>query len=276
MKSDIVKKLDEIKPVMLVVFYYPNNADIGLLRRLQQANVPIYLIDNTPADDLSMTGSYLFQEGLKWLHRGENIGLSRAYNRAFAQAKNDGFSHVVIFDQDTFITQETLDFITTSLTINSVTDPLAGMINFSQNHPERKGQRRKRLLVVNSATAFNVECHGVVEGFNEVYFVDCVDYDYCLRCLNAKRSIYQVQGTPGLDHYIGQPGRSFRLFGKTLYARDYGARRNSEIFWGHLRLLRAGMLSLQAYWTFAIFRSFILFVIGRLVTCVTFVKTGKS
>ena len=263
----------DVKLAILVVLYYPKPADLELLDELCQAEIPSYLIDNTPHDEQALTESSApTYAGFTLLHQGENIGLSRAYDQGFNQARNDGFSHMLVFDQDTRITPKTLTFIIEKL----IAKPDAGMMNFSQKNQELAGQCDAQLLTINSATAFNLACHDTVQGFNQRYFVDCVDYDYCWRCLRAGKGVFQVKGTPGLDHLSGQPGRAVQIFGKTLYARSYGPRRNAEILRGHLYLLGAGVVHCQRKWNWAILRSLALFFIGRTITFVTFFRTGKS
>jgi rhamnosyltransferase len=263
----------DVKLAVLVVLYHPNPADLDLLDKLRSGTIPSYLIDNTPQGEQKFPQGFLpLGAHFELIREGENIGLSRAYNLGFARARADGFSHVLVFDQDTRITLKTLSFITQIL----ATKPEAGMLNFCQKKSEYSDQFEERLLMVNSATVFNLTCHKVVQGFNETYFVDFVDYDYCWRCLQAGIGIYQVQGTPGLDHLAGQPGRALRIFGKTLYARSYGKHRNAEILRGHLKLLGAGITSLQLPFSWAIFRSLTLFCIGRAITTSTIILTGKS
>lgn len=258
------------KLAVLVVLYHPEDSFIKLHDHLLQSGLQTYVINNTPALTPPFIANRLWDVPFITLHKGRNIGLSRAYNLAFAQARADGFSHVLIFDQDTQITQDSLSFIAVQLAAN----PAVGMLNFSQHHPDLAGRCQKRLLVINSATIFNLEVHRAVGGFDETYFVDCVDYGYCLRCLVAQKEVWQIAGTPGLDHLTGQPGRAVKFFGKTLYARDYGARRNRDIFWGHLRLLSAGLASLQLKWSIAILRSLLIFIIGRGITFVLRYKKG--
>jgi rhamnosyltransferase len=279
-----------VKLAVLVVFYHPNPLDLGLLDQLQAAGMPSYLIDNTPTNEMPQdtrapTLPPMLQNApFVWVHRGQNIGLSRAYNKGFAQARRDGCTHVLVFDQDTRIGQQTLSFITQTLTAHLSmglgVGAGMGMLNFGQKPTATAGIPQAKLLVINSATAFDLACHSAVAGFDERYFVDCVDYDYCWRCLKAGMGVYQVQGTPGLDHLSGQPGKSVRILGKTLFARSYGARRNAEILRGHLRLLAAGIAGRHAPWCRAILRSLILFWAGRIitfvVTLVTFFQTGKT
>lgn len=261
----------DVKLAVLVVFYHPNPSDLALLSELRQAGICSYLVDNTPDNDQTPLLSDMCKPFV-WLHRGSNIGLSRAFNQGFNRARNDGFTHVLVFDQDTRVTQQSLHFMTKTL----ASYPQIGMLNFSQRHPERAGECTARLLAINSATVFDLACHSVVNGFNEGYFVDSVDYDYCWRCLRAGKPVCQILGTPGLDHLTGQPGRGMQIFGKTIYARSYGASRNAEILRGHLRLLWAGIIRLEGRWSWAIFRSLSLFFIGRTVTFVTLLKPGKS
>ena len=263
--------LQNIKLAVLVVFYHPNPSDIGLLTELRNADMPSYLIDNTP--DGGQTSLLTdTDKPFVWIHRGSNIGLSRAFNQGFNRARSDGFTHVLVLDQDTRITQQSLYFMAENL----ARQPQTGMLNFGQRGPETASQCKARLLVINSATVFDLDCHSVVNGFNERYFVDCVDYDYCWRCLKADRPVYQILGTPGLDHLTGQPGQSLQIFGKTIFARSYGKSRNAEILYGHLNLLWAGIIRFEGAWSWAILRSLILFAIGRVVTFVTLRKQGKS
>jgi rhamnosyltransferase len=56
---------------------------------------------------------------------------------------------------------------------------------------------------------------------NEKYFVDCVDYEFCLRSQDAGLKIGVYKCTPGFDHVSEQADKRYRLFGKLYSFRAY-------------------------------------------------------
>ena len=88
----------------IVVLYRPDrNVVQGLMRSLEdQVNV-IFVIDNTPANDL-VPEEELFPPNCKvplhYTAQGENTGIAAAQNAGIRQALVTAASHIILFDQD--------------------------------------------------------------------------------------------------------------------------------------------------------------------------------
>lgn len=79
----------------IVVTYHP---DPDVLTRAVAAVLPqvdtIVLADNTPGGGFRPEGEHTV------IHEGENIGLPAAYNKGVRWASEQGFSHILLLDQD--------------------------------------------------------------------------------------------------------------------------------------------------------------------------------
>lgn len=88
----------------IIVTYYPTEV---LLRRLLLSVCNeagrVYIVDNTPAADVSwMSSHWLLREcfDANYQSLGDNLGIAKAQNVGIDAAIKDGYDHVIFFDQD--------------------------------------------------------------------------------------------------------------------------------------------------------------------------------
>lgn len=84
----------------VVVVYHPDAAALcGLLRAVAPQTGASVVIDNTPLDAACDIGHGL-PKGTTWLPQPCNVGLAAAQNAGIAWARQHGFRHVLLLDQD--------------------------------------------------------------------------------------------------------------------------------------------------------------------------------
>jgi rhamnosyltransferase len=88
----------------IVVLYFPDRHAVqGLVRSLEDQVDFIFVIDNTPMNELAPEEELFppdFKVPLNYTAQGENTGIAAAQNSGIRQALAAGASHVILFDQD--------------------------------------------------------------------------------------------------------------------------------------------------------------------------------
>ena len=121
-------------------------------------------------------------------------------------------------------------------------------------------------LAISSGSLFNLSVLKKIGWHNEKYFVDCVDYELCVRARRCGYKIGIVKNTPDFDHVTEQPDRTIHIFGKQLLVRRYSATRIKDAIGAYLKLIIGGFLKNRPSDTFALTRSMGIYIFGQLVS----------
>ena len=71
------------------------------------------------------------------------------------------------------------------------------------------------------------------EWFDKRYFVDGVDYSFCIKSKINKFKITEIYNTPGLDHESEQGNFPLKLHNKQISGRLYPVSRNIDFIKSH-------------------------------------------
>lgn len=224
------------------VAYHPALSLNSRISMALDAGFMVYLFDNSPGiDDQSIFGP-LIAKGLRYSSLGINAGLGVGISRICSQAYEDNQSALLFFDQDTIFSYETLHFIEEFHKRRPDLSQTYVSIAFNS----RKGDQgvdlhlqevEDVLLTINSGSLFYLENAKVLNWHNSDYFVDGVDYEFCLRADQAGLRIGQISFTPGFDHESEQGNFSIRLFGRDYAVRRYALRRILDTTISNIKLI---------------------------------------
>ncbi|MAX23471.1 MAG: hypothetical protein CMJ19_03115 [Phycisphaeraceae bacterium] len=219
----------------------------------------LYIVDNASNDE---TRAWLRQlvdthPDLTLIENHENKGIAAALNQGVLQASLDGYQWVLCLDQDSLITPDWLS------TMQQIVDefPKAqsiGLIGSNFTHPDGRWAYplraddpcyRQVLTVITSGTLLPLTTWQKAGPFDERYFIDLVDHEYCLRLklLGFERL---VSTQPILDHQLGNE-TPVHILGMTFRPSNHNATRRYYIARNRVRLTRT-------YW-----RTFPRFVLGQ-------------
>jgi rhamnosyltransferase len=203
----------------VIVTFKPN---VGRLREVLQATqVQVdhtYIVDN---GDGTLVSQFAMHTGRALLTMGENRGIAAAQNAGVAKALSDGFTDVLLLDQDSIPAPDLVrhliearekdPFGSESIgAVGAATCGTHGIDGFT-----RIGIGRFERLVTTS-TGGTVDCDLLIASgclisariwsevghMDEPLFIDKVDTDWCLR---ARHLGYRVLGVPDarLEHRLG-------------------------------------------------------------------------
>jgi len=248
-----------------LVLYHPEEC---LLKRVDQIvahGFRLYVFDNSP---FGPQCSRAIQENPKicYLTAGKNVGIGYSLSTLCATAYAHGYTRLLFLDQDTGISVQSLEFIS----------------SFSQSLPTRIEEQYAALvfsgykisdhslqevnLAISSGSLFNLSVLKLIGWHNVNYFVDCVDYELCVRARRYGYKIGLVRNTPDFDHISEQPDQVLMLFGKKLLVRSYPAKRINDALSAYLKIIVFGLLKNRPIDTYALARSMVIYIFGQLAS----------
>ena len=201
----------------IIVCYRPEIAQlISLCGRALADGAKVILVDNTEAPYLDADK---LPDGCSLITLGFNSGIAHAQNVGLTAALAAGAGIVLFFDQDSKIESGLLHSLVDSLNVGipEIVSPLcvdditnsaepAERVNrygFSTrvHYPEAL-KRYPVDVVISSGTAATREVFDIAGSFDEAFFIDYVDAEWCLRCRGKNIPIYVVP-TAVMRHNIG-------------------------------------------------------------------------
>lgn len=161
------------------------------LKKIKRHDIDIIIFDNSDDDTYKKQNlDYAFENTWKYLTDGQNVGLSRAYNRII-DFLGEQRGIIIWFDDDTQITQEYFDVLKNSLDEDiDIYTPVIQAQNGKFYSPNEEGFfknkqlksldgyiRQKKFNAINSCTAVNLELYDNYR-YDENLFLDQIDHDF--------------------------------------------------------------------------------------------------
>lgn len=132
----------------------------------------------------------------------ENVGLGHAYNSILSD-NLDLFEYFVTFDQDTAIHEETIDTLLNVLKRNSDIGILGPVFSRERSSISKNGNLIYKTAIIQSCAIFRSSAATEVGIFNEDYFIDSVDFEYCLRMMQKGYKVGLFDGVK-IQHNLGE------------------------------------------------------------------------
>lgn len=162
----------------------------------------------------------------------ENLGIAAALNIGIKEAEHLGYNWVLTMDNDSEATNGMVKCMID--TYNSVDKIEAdNIVSIAANHLERAYQDVNHIiysksgisdytyekLVITSGDLVKTEIFNKIGYFNEEYFIDSVDHEFCIRILKNNKKIIKINNAL-LKHKIGD-GISKKIFFKTIHSSNH-------------------------------------------------------
>ncbi len=251
-----------------VVTYNPGDNLISRLSLALASGFVLYVFDNSPEDGI-VQNFCDSKQACRYFSCGKNVGLGFAISTVCAQAYYDSFPALIFFDQDTVFDENTLDFIENFYINNAnIASNYSAIVFNSQNSgdcAESNCVFKDVLLARSSGSLFFLENLKKINWHNEKYFVDCVDYEFCLNSNNNNFKIGECSIAPGFDHESEQPDVRYIVFGKERLLRKYSAKRIIGTITASTRLLITSITTRNVVFFIAIIRSLAVYLYWQLV-----------
>ncbi|MBM4312507.1 MAG: glycosyltransferase family 2 protein [Deltaproteobacteria bacterium] len=212
------------KVCAIVVSFFP---DVAALRKLVTATLPqvdaLVIVDNATSDDSFGAFCAAVENGKAVvLKQPRNVGLAAAFNRGIAWARERGFSHVLLLDQDSEPAQGMVDTL-----MQAFISPFAGRkiaavgprfhdaredrfapfvrIGFPMNRKIYDSGKEPLVLcdfLISSGSLISLAALDVIGPMDESLFIDNVDLEWSFRALDKGYALIGVSTTT-MHHRLG-------------------------------------------------------------------------
>lgn len=242
------------------VIYGPEPSLLPRLQVAVESGFAVYVFDNSPARS-EVRDFCRKHTNCRYSTCGRNVGLGIGLSAVCSQAYYDAHPALLFFDQDTVFEDSTLDFVERFHERNRALASSYSAIVFDAKDADRaRGENgpavKKVLLAISSGSLFFLENLCRMNWHNPRYFVDGVDYEFCLNSSNSGLRVGRSSTTPGFDHQSEQPDETYRILGKDWRIRKYPARRILDTLTSSARLMGTSIATGNFRFLAAIARSF--------------------
>ena len=192
------------------------NPDLSLLlqevKTLMHIGMDIIVVDNG-SSNVNDISSLLEDLPICFIKNGENLGVAHALNEIFEKAIDMQAKAVLTLDQDSLLPDNLLSLITTNFFENNI-----GIVCPSISYYGKSQKKQINMLVevkwaITSGSLIKVDVWKKIGGFNDLLFIDYVDFDFCYRIRSKGYKIYQHRDVV-FEHRLGENERRNFLFWK--------------------------------------------------------------
>lgn len=173
-----------------VTLFNPTRIEINNVIKYAEIFDKVYVYDNSVED---YDRSSLDRSSIEIISQGSNDGVGKACRVMSERAKQDRFDFIMLFDQDSKIDHDNImriiEFIVKQEVEAMVYCP---QIVFNERTNIIKGGYKFVDWCITSGTVVKLEDYGKKIMFDDNYFIDRVDKDFCYQIIKNNKKICQV------------------------------------------------------------------------------------
>ena len=188
-----------------IITYHPNEECLKNILTYYPYVSEIVLVDNTENDNSTFIESLKPYNKIVVIKENCNFGIGKALNLAVKVAIEKKYEFVLTMDQDSsFHVNQFHKYLDC---FNKLDHSNLGMVglNYSKKSEISKLQDCKSIEVthlITSGSILTINAFEKIGGFNEEFFIDGVDHEYCLKLILANFKVLSFQNI-FLDHNLG-------------------------------------------------------------------------
>lgn len=175
----------------VTVIYNPDNKVIKNICTYVNLLEELFVIDNSESIDYDIINDIKKINGVQYIWMKGNQGIASALNCGIYECIEKNYDWVLTMDQDSQFNNNLLaiyrnyldDKDTSSIAI------LSPQYMTPRSDAKYKKGQDELYWTMQSANLLNLKVMKKIGFYDEKYFIDCVDYEYCLR---AKRNGYKI------------------------------------------------------------------------------------
>jgi rhamnosyltransferase len=232
----------------VVVTYHPNATMLKNLRKVLTQVQGLVVVDNgSGAEEVKALRAASQTIGFHLIENEENVGLAEALNQGVRRVKSEGYPWVILFDQDSIITGGFVGQMFSAWEVHPNRERV-GSLHPKYVDPETGVESRVRrasdggpVFSLTSGALMPVWIFDKIGWFASEYFIDFVDFEYCLR-IRAAGYLVADSRHAVLLHHVGHPkkirflGFSFRPTNHSPMRRYYMSRNRVAVYRKYFRL----------------------------------------
>jgi rhamnosyltransferase len=219
----------------IITTYRPGAALMQCVQSIrQQVNAILIIDDGDSQDNVAKLHAWFGgMEAVTILHQPKNLGIAAALNRGVKEAAKRGYHWMLLLDDDTIPNSDMVSRLCWHLSQLQSQERI-GCLGMSWHHEKMPAANdcpplwREKRGIITSGSLFSLAAFEAVGGFREEFFIDCVDYDFCLRLRARGYRVIKILEC-GFQHSLGV-SKQHRLLGLTIYTYSHDPQRLYYLF----------------------------------------------
>ena len=212
----------------VIVTYHPSARMIENVTNVLHQVQGLVVVDNgSDPCELDPLRTASLTIGFHLIENGDNLGVAEALNQGVRWAKSNGYPWVILFDQDSKITDGFIAKIIAAWEAHSERDRVASILPRYVDPETNTAMRIQRagdgspVTTLTSGTLMPTWIFDKIGWFASEYFIDLVDWEYGLR---ARAAGYLIAEAPQAI-LLHRPGDliTARVSGRTFYRTSHNA-----------------------------------------------------
>lgn len=225
----------------VIVTYNPRSTFIDNILAVAAQVGQVVVVDNCSSGDTEQHLHELeMRPSCKVIRNHQNLGIAAALNMGVKYAIEAGFDWVCTLDQDSRVCD---GFISEMLEVYQRTAHPEAVAFLAPRYvdrtsgvklPLKRAASGEILAAMTSGSMIPSSTFQKLGFFDESFYIDCVDIEFCLRA--RRKGMLILQSSATLFHSLGQT-KYYRVFGLRLGVTNHSAGRRYYITRNRLRLL---------------------------------------
>jgi rhamnosyltransferase len=215
-----------MKTCAIVVTFHPQPVVLDNLARVRSQVDGLVVVDNGSRADLLDPLRGAGQElDFALIENPANLGVAAALNFGVRWAQAHGFRYVLLFDQDSTVTDGFTNAMLAAYESHPQREKLAivtpRQVERSTGHTRRHGAAKdgSPLVAITSGSLMPVDIFNECGWFQDELIIDCVDHEYCLRVRSCGYTLAECR--QAVLHVAVGAITAHQAFGITILARNY-------------------------------------------------------
>jgi len=205
----------------VTVLYNADNTVIANIGSYIQELDQLFVVDNSEPVDELLVSKLKELPNCTYISNNGNQGIANALNVGAKRATEAGATWLLTMDQDSkFEPGEFLKLIVYTTKLDDKTTGLVSPFHQTKISVEPKTEVDEVLTTMTSGNLISLYAWKSIGEFDEDYFIDAVDWDYCLR-LNSNNFKVIRLNTVHLEHNLGNATTHTSPTGKQITALNY-------------------------------------------------------
>ena len=216
--------MKKIKVSGVVVLYNPEDDYINNINSYLDDLDLLYVIDNSDNKH-----DFSNNKRIKYIFNNDNLGVAKALNMACEMAIKDKYNWILTMDQDTKFNKNVMSVMKEYIQNNDTTNDaiVVPWHNTKLDIEKSTEQIDYPLQVMTSGNLVNLNIYQKIGKYNEDYFIDGIDIEYCLRIKKYGYRIVRLNNIQ-IDHDLGNI-EYHKFLGKTYLCTNHNYIRNYYI-----------------------------------------------
>lgn len=189
-----------MKLTAVIVLYNPSNEVLDIYENLSKQLKSVIYVDNSDIKNDKIKNFFINQKNTEYYSMSGNVGLAKALNFGCIKAIENGYTHAILFDQDTWLDDGCIEKLTIECKNKhaALVSPNLKSLYRENNLLKLtdKPQYPEKIFlapwVITSGSLLDLEVYEELGGFDNKLFIGQIDQDYCCNLYTHKKSVILV------------------------------------------------------------------------------------